>query len=313
MQIVPLELDTHFAEGTVNAFLAIGKTTTLIDAGNPGKESFQQLKTKLHQHNVSLNDLDSIVLTHTHIDHAGGIPWIQEEADVSIYVHELARPSIHASKQDFARDMAFFRDFMEQCGADPFNHMVKRAFKEQDWRNVRYVKEGHTIPIAGENFEVVHVPGHSQVDILLWNPETGDAFAGDHLIKAFSVNAFIEPPFSGSDIRPRPLLLYRNSLAKICRLPLKMVYPGHGDTFDEHRSLIQKRLQEQEKRCESILSILSNGTKCIYEICTEMYPRLKNQAVFLGLSQIQGHLDLLEERKLVSAERRGKLLIYQRI
>lgn len=72
MRIVPLELDTHFAEGTVNAFLAIGDKVSLIDTGNPGKESFQQLKQKLHIHGFDFKDLDSVVLTHLHVDHAGG-------------------------------------------------------------------------------------------------------------------------------------------------------------------------------------------------------------------------------------------------
>ncbi|MCM2533056.1 MBL fold metallo-hydrolase [Neobacillus pocheonensis] len=198
VRIVPIELDTHFAEGTVNAFLAIGETITLIDTGNPGNESFQQLKTKLHKHNIDLKDIDHIVLTHLHIDHAGGVPLIQEEVDVPIYVHELAKCSLNADIHDFERDMLFFRQFMEECGADPLKHIVKQSYKEEKWQNVSYLKEGDVIPIGGHNFEVEHVPGHSQVDIMLWDPQTGDTFAGDHIIKAFSVNAFIEPPIPGN-------------------------------------------------------------------------------------------------------------------
>ncbi|MBT2727771.1 hypothetical protein J7E63_12570 [Bacillus sp. ISL-75] len=59
-RIVPLELETHFAEGTVNAFLAIGDSVTLIDTGNLGKASFQQLKSKLQMHGVTLKDIDQI-------------------------------------------------------------------------------------------------------------------------------------------------------------------------------------------------------------------------------------------------------------
>jgi glyoxylase-like metal-dependent hydrolase (beta-lactamase superfamily II) len=113
VRIVPLELETHFAEGTVNAFLAIGETITLIDTGNPGKESFQQLKTKLHKNNIDIKDIDQIVLTHIHIDHAGGVPLIQNEVDVPIYVHEIAKSSLNACFDDFERDMLFFYQFME--------------------------------------------------------------------------------------------------------------------------------------------------------------------------------------------------------
>lgn len=313
VRIVPLELETHFAEGTVNAFLVMGETVTLIDTGNPGKESYQQLKAKLHNHGITIKDIDHIVLTHIHIDHAGAIPYIQEESDIPIYVHEQARGSVNGGVEEFERVQRFFHYFLESCGANPDKHIIKRGYREEKWRNVSYLEEGNVIPLGGLGFEVVYVPGHSQSDILLWNRDTGDSFAGDHLLKAFSVNAFIEPPNPGEVRRPKPLLQYRESLKKVSQLPLKRIYPGHGEAFTEHLSLISTRFQEQEKRCEQILTILGSGKKSIFEICSQMYPRLQGRTVFLGLSQIQGHLDLLEQRQQVSFEERGSIVVYQAI
>lgn len=307
---IPLELDTHFDIGKVNAFLVIGKTITLVDTGNPGEASYQQLKSKLNQHGVKVTDLDQIVLTHIHVDHAGAVSFLQEEADLPIYVHEQARSSIHTGMEEFAKIQHFFTEFIKTCGADPLHHIVERRYKEINWRNIHFVTERDVIPIGGQPFEVVYVPGHSQSDILLWNQETGDAFSGDHLMRT-SVNAFIEPPDPGETERPKPLLQYRDSLKKVSRFPLRMVYPGHGERFTDHVTLINKRLQEQEKRCGQILHILSSGEKCIYEICTEMYPKLHGRAVFLGLSQIQGHLDLLEQRQQVSSELKNTVMVYR--
>ncbi|MCM2533055.1 hypothetical protein NDK43_12455 [Neobacillus pocheonensis] len=92
---------------------------------------------------------------------------------------------------------------------------------------------------------------------------------------------------------------------------MKTVYTGHGESFSDHLSLIEKRLLEQENRCDQIVKILSSGAKSIFAICTEMYPRLKDRMIFLGLSQIQGHLDLLETRNLVTAEKQGSVLLYR--
>lgn len=310
MRIVPLELETHFAEGTVNAFLAIGETVSLIDTGNPGKTSFHQLKQKLHTHGVDVKDIDSIILTHMHVDHAGGVPSIQAETEIPVFVHELAAPLLYGGINEFTKSEAFFDRFLKECGADPKQHIVKRSFNEENWQRVSFLKDGDIVPIAGVRFEVVHVPGHSQTDILLWDAQTGDTFAGDHLLKAFSINAFIEPPLPGEAERPKPLLQYRESLERISRLPLKKIYPGHGEQFEDHLSLIKLRLKEQEKRCSQICEILSDGKKSIFEICEKMYPRLKGQAIFLGLSQIQGHLDLLEVRNQVSVEIPDKIRQY---
>ncbi len=309
--IIPLELDTNFAEGSVNAFIVAGRTVTLVDTGNPGKESYQQLSLKLHKHDISIHDIDKIVLTHIHIDHAGGVSRLQAERDLPIFVHEQAEPLINITESEFDRVQDFFQQFLLSCGANPAQHMFQRRFREEHWRNVSCLRDGGVIPLGGVDFEVVHVPGHSQSDILLWNRDTGETIAGDHLLKDFSVNAFIEPPgVEEIHRRPKPLLQFRQSLERVSKLPLSTVYPGHGKAFTDHVSLIKKRLHEQERRCEQILQILSNGKQNIYQICTEMYPHLTGKTIFLGLSQIQGHLDLLEKRQQVSLLQKGPTNLY---
>ncbi len=313
VKIVPIELNSPFPEGTVNSFLVIGNTISLIDTGNPGKESFEQLKTGLHNLGFDIKDIDHIVLTHMHIDHAGGVQLLQNAADLPVYVHENAYPSIFGGFQEFRRTEDFYINFLIKCGAQSIQEILQQKYRENNWRNVRFLKEGDTVPLGGEKFKVLHVPGHSQTDIILWNGETGDALMGDHLLQPFSVNAFIEPPHQGKKERPRPLLQYRNSLDRISKLPLRTMYPGHGEIYQNHVLLAKTRLADQERRCDQILNILSEGGKSIMEISQIMYPRLKNFSIFLGLSQIQGHLDLLESRQQVSAENRGNMWIYRTV
>ncbi|MFD0825944.1 MBL fold metallo-hydrolase [Neobacillus sp. M.A.Huq-85] len=310
VKIVPLELKTHFAEGTVNSFLVIGKSVTLVDTGDPGVYSFQRLKSLVENQGIAFSDLDHIVLTHIHTDHAGGIPLILKEADIPIYVHENARGPFNTGIKQFQENEGFYRTFMEECGADPKKNIIQRTYKAENWRNVSYIKEGDIVPLGGLDFEIIYVPGHSQCDILLWNHDTGDTIIGDHLLKVFSVNAFIEPPINSGDKRPKPLLQYRKSLEKISKLPIKMIYPGHGEPFEDHLSIIELRLLEQENRCRQIINYLQDGDKTIFEVCLKMYPQLQERTVFLGLSQIQGHLDLLEERNQVVWEKRGSLVYY---
>jgi glyoxylase-like metal-dependent hydrolase (beta-lactamase superfamily II) len=289
----------------------MGSSITLVDTGNPGIKSFEQLKNELYKHGILLSDLDSIILTHMHTDHSGGLARIQAEVDIPVYVHEQGKHEIEGGQKEYFRIENFFRQFLTQCGADPLVHKPVHKYKEERWRNVTYLYDGDVVNAGGTPFEVVYVPGHSQSDIILYNASTGDTLAGDHLIASMSVNAFIEPPSPGKSERPKPLLQYRESLKKVKNLQLHKFYPGHGEPFTQHVKVIEKRLAEQENRCHLIRSSLKKGEKNIYTLCAEIYPQLKGKTVFLGLSQIQGHLDLLESRQEVEVVPHNSIFYYR--
>ena len=94
------------------------------------------------------------------------------------------------------------------------------------------------------------------------------------------------------------------------KLPLKKIYPGHGQVISNHNSLIEKRLAEHDKRCSRILAVLEEGDATVYQLCQKIYPKLKGSAVYLGLSQIQGHLELLEVRGKIICQQRNAIDIY---
>ncbi|MBM7693775.1 glyoxylase-like metal-dependent hydrolase (beta-lactamase superfamily II) [Peribacillus deserti] len=282
-----------------------------MDTGNPGPSSINELKSQLDLHKLSFKDFDSIVLTHLHTDHSGGVSEILKEVDLPVYVHENAEWTITGGINEFKRTNEFFYSFMEECGADPREHMAIRTYREENWGNVSYIRDKDTLPMAGISFEVLYVPGHSQTDIVLWDPKTGITFGGDLLIADFSVNPFVEPPPPGMENRPKSLLQYRHSLERVKNLPLGTIYPGHGEPFMNHIELIERRLAEQENRCFNIQECLLSGEKNVYELCGMVYPRLHGRMIFLGLSQIQGHLDLMETRNMVEGYNKGPVRYYK--
>ncbi|CAH0346062.1 MBL fold metallo-hydrolase [Bacillus sp. CECT 9360] len=309
--IIPITVETPFANGYVNAFIVAGKTATLVDASNPGQESFRQLKSGIEMKGFRISDLDQIVLTHMHTDHNGGVTFLQEEAGLPVYVHEKGQFIIEVAETESRRVEEFFNQFVHQCGADLHSHQPIREYIPENWKDVHYLRDGDNLSIGGVDFEVIYVPGHSQTDVLFWDPVSRNAIGGDHIIANMSINAFVEPPSPNENQRPKPLLQYRKSLKRVKELPIKTIYPGHGEAFGDHVSLIDKRLEEQEIRCLQIHGILQKGAKTIYEISMEVFPRLRDRTVFLGLSQIQGHLDLMESRGQVEVSARNSILFYR--
>jgi glyoxylase-like metal-dependent hydrolase (beta-lactamase superfamily II) len=158
---------------------------------------------------------------------------------------------------------------------------------------------------------VLYVPGHSQTDICLWHEPSGSTLAADTLLQHISANAFIEPPLPGETERPRPLLQFRQSLLRLQDLPLGEIYPGHGEPYLGHVELIERRFAEQASRCEQIVDVLAGGDKTVLEISTALFPRLRGNAVFLGLSEVNGHLDLLIENGRVEEIQLEKHNLYR--
>jgi hypothetical protein len=56
-----------------------------------------------------------------------------------------------------------------------------------------------------------------------------------------------------------------------------------------------------------ILSVLSSRNKTPYEIAMELFPRVSPFDLFLGISEVLGHLEILKEEKKVQVqEKEGK-------
>ncbi len=307
--LIRIPLTTPFANGSVNAYLIKGKTMTLVDVGMPGQQALQQLKDGLLREGVRLEDLDQIILTHLHTDHAGGIATIHKEREIPIMVHQSAKRHIEGGKAYSHQIQKFFHLFIEEAGASSF-FSWKRHDDTHNWQKVTYLKEGESIPAGDRDWQIHYVPGHSQTDLLLWEPNTGAAIVGDHLLKEISSNAFVEPPTSG-EARPKPLLQYRDSMKFTKTLPLQTLFPGHGAPFAGHLELIDQRFSEQETRCQAIQKAIEAGHTTVYQISQSLFPRLKNQAIFLGLSEIQGHLDLMVERSVVKTQTLASVIHYQ--
>lgn len=280
-----------------------------MDTGTHWPASVQELRAGFDAVGLTFGDVEQIVVTHMHTDHYGGVQAILQETEAAVFVHSQAKRALTDGQKEFARTESFMQSFIRECGAA---HILsrERKYHPEEWRDVRYLEDGDTIAAGGREWSILHTPGHSQSDICLWDQVSGDAIVGDFLLQEISSNAFIVPPEPPSKERPKPLLQMRESFSRVYDLPFATVYPGHGEPFAGHQGLIDRRREEQAARCEKILSLLAEQPRTVLKICRELFPWLKENALFLGLSEVQGHLDLLVEQGRAAGEPHEGILWY---
>ena len=126
---------------------------------DPGGD-VEHIREAIKQTEISV---DKILLTHGHIDHAGGAAELKEALDV---------PIIGPHRQD-----KWLLDTLAQTG---------REYGIRDARNCtsdQWLEEGDTISVGKVSFDVLHCPGHTPGHVVFVNRPANFAIMGDVLFR----------------------------------------------------------------------------------------------------------------------------------
>lgn len=317
-RICKLVLPTPFRVGTVNAYLILGETVTLIDAGTKTQACWESFLQQLDHLGVSFRDIDQIVLTHHHIDHCGLLDYLADKKDIPVYSHPLAVPWIVQDSGYLRQHREFFREFYPKMGVpleclrhvDNYDKMIIEYTCRIGHANI--LREGDHIPGMGD-WMVYETPGHAQSHLAFYREADQVLLGGDHLIKHITSNAILEAPHPKTSKRAKTLLQYRESLLKCKELNISTVYSGHGDEIYNASELIEQRLIEQDQRAGKIKSWISDQALTPFEISERLFPHAFQEQLPLTMSEVVGHLDLLVEREEVIVESTDGVGKYQAI
>jgi glyoxylase-like metal-dependent hydrolase (beta-lactamase superfamily II) len=81
------------------------------------------------------------------------------------------------------------------------------------------------IDLGDRSFEVLHLPGHSQGSLGLWEQATGILFSGDAIYDSYLLDELPE-----SDIEA-----YIRTMKRLRELPVNVVHGGHDRSFGRER------------------------------------------------------------------------------
>jgi glyoxylase-like metal-dependent hydrolase (beta-lactamase superfamily II) len=287
---------------TANVYVLGKGPLTMIDAGPKINGAMDFVRRELNAIGFGFGAIEKIIVTHGHVDHFGLAARIRNAAGHTVRI--LAHP-----EEKWRMSMGNFEsglwsqeanDLMVMAGAPSerieqarkrFRDMSKLAEPLDD---VDFLEDGEELAGSDFRLKVIHTPGHTAGSICLFESQSKVLFAGDTIIKHISPNPIVEPRRKFlRDPCYRSLAAYLSTLDRLKSLAVDFVFPGHGEYVRDLRETIQTYSTHHKERMDLIWKALRKGPSPVYNLVNEVFPYVPEDHIFLGISEIISHLEVL--------------------
>ena len=247
-------LDTNWVgrpHSVAAALLESSGHRAIID---PGPEStYATLRERLHSRGLSVAQLDAILLTHIHLDHAGASgSLVRENPRLVVYVHERGAPHMIDPSRLLASAARLWPDNL---------HLLFGETLPVPKENLRILDGGETLTLGARKLEVAYTPGHASHHVSYFDAAQGVAFVGDTTGIRIDNGPYILPATPPPDIS---LEIWESSFATIlARRPsrLFLTHFGYVENPPEHIDEFRRRLHRWAELAGEILHSASSESE----------------------------------------------------
>ncbi len=287
----------------------------LIDAGaeidSPTLSySWDLMQTALLHENITPQDIELVLITHEHIDHAG-LAYKWAASGTTILAHPFAQSKLIQGNTAHVLDRARRIEYLRKNGLPDSiaeNLHKNSAVPALRWQScpasaIATVNHLDEIDLAeNKKLTIISAPGHTRGNLVALIKEDSSLFSGDTLLERTIPTSglhFVEDEVKKSD---SPISNYSHwpslpvfiqSVNEIQKEHISTIYPGHGPQINNPARVFQRFLKHHEKRGHRINLLLeSNEGYSPYMIAKLMFPRVSDQQIVQAMIEIIGHLDL---------------------
>ncbi|MFN2624511.1 MAG: MBL fold metallo-hydrolase [Mycobacteriales bacterium] len=218
--------------GITAGYLVLGDRPALVETGTA--RSAPIVRNALTAHGLGPGDLATIVVTHIHLDHAGGVGDLARDYPrAEVVVHEAgARHIVDPSRLMASAERVY----------GPEMHDLFGPLLPTSAPRVRAVADRGTIDVGGgRTLSTYHSPGHARHHIALFDDQSGDLYVGDaagiYIPEADVVRPASPPPDFDLEIALRSLQMFRDFA------PRRLLFSHYGPV--DHVAEVLERSEEE--------------------------------------------------------------------
>jgi glyoxylase-like metal-dependent hydrolase (beta-lactamase superfamily II) len=221
---------------------------------------------------------------------------LKKMSGAELFVHELDRDIVERFSEGTSRFIERYKEFMLKNGLPKNIYEVLMEFSQfagtfgESVKVDTVLKDGDVLRINGDRMEVIHTPGHSSGSVCFYLPHSRILFSGDTILRDVTPNPFYGGEFKNAQMG---LIHFLASLDKLKPLAIDKIYPGHGEELDSQKAIIEMLEQHHSMRKSHIEKIMGAEALNAYQITERLFGELPLTEVWLGLTEVMAHLELL--------------------
>jgi glyoxylase-like metal-dependent hydrolase (beta-lactamase superfamily II) len=255
-----ISLPFQHEEEIVGTYLLAGNDElALIDPGP--SSTLEAVFAGVQEAGFDLQALTHILLTHIHLDHAGGAGSLARRIPgARVLVQLLGAPHLLDTGKLIASAQRIYGERMQTLWG---------AIESVPAEQVQTLTGNETLHVAGRRLEVRYTPGHAVHHVIFFDAHSGELFAGDVAGVRLPGISVVRPPTPPPDL---DLQAWSASLDLIQRLRPDVLYLGHYGAVTDIQAHISSLREHLYGWGDLVLQAMNEG-KSEEEITTLLIAR----------------------------------------
>lgn len=279
--------------------IGVGSRFHLVDPGWDSPENLEALRHSLGAIGLSLQQLETIIVTHHHPDHLGIAARLRAITGATIVLSRRERAVLAHQLSPEHRDPVRYAEVLDSWGVPEGRRAeliasFARAPLYSDIEPDLLLGDGDTLELHGHRLNAVSTPGHTGGHLCFVDHERAVVYSGDHVLPQIYSGIGL-----GALPGDEPLGDYLSSLRALRSIADYEVLPGHEFRFRGLAARADAIARHHLRRTHSVATLLAElGDAPVWEYARRLYwtagwDHLEDFFLHSALHQTEMHLELV--------------------